>query len=361
MKVMFGTTSGAKNNLNYKMDEINIADNWNPSANSPSKMGGFNFSTEDKIFRWLIRGDTIYDVTIPSDAEVINCPSESAPNGVFRSNKIILHNPRVVTDDLAMDLYIKSDLPEKSYYKALIGCAIMGYRNTCLKLIRDKINKKNIDLVLSEINDFITPYKGSDTTKDGGKVYDEVMQYLNEIKSDLLISRFIDKEPYIKKITDDKVINLTGESGSGKSYFSKKYLEDDHYIVIDTDVVFGKEKSNNKESLEIRELFKDKPKDALIFDFDHCYLEILNYFKDCEKTIVIDSAQYRNIKDDSILKGEVIVMRTSIETCYDRCLNRWKMINDYKEEDYQNYANKKMGMFSWYKSLNEFLLKIDKR
>ncbi len=362
MKVMFGTTSGAKNNLNYKIDEINIADNWNPRANHPSKMGGFNFSTEDKIFRWLIRGDTIYDVIIPSDSEVINCPSESAPNGVFRSNKIILHNPRAVTDDLAMDLYIKSDLPEKSYYKALIGCAIRGYRNTCLKVIRDRVNKKNIDLVLSEVNDFITPYRSSGAAKSGIEVYNEVMQYLEEIKSDLLISRFIDKNPYIKKITDDKVINLTGESGSGKSYFSKRYLEDDQYIVIDTDVVFGKGKSNNKESVELREVFKDKPKDVLISDFDYCYLKILNHFKGCKKTIVIDSAQYRNIKDYSILKGKVIVIRTNIETCYERCLNRRKaMTKDYTKEDFQNYAKRKMAMFSWYKRLNEFLLNVDKR
>ncbi len=30
-------------------------------------MGGFNFSTEDKILRWLVRGDTLYDVIIPED------------------------------------------------------------------------------------------------------------------------------------------------------------------------------------------------------------------------------------------------------------------------------------------------------
>ena len=87
-------------------------------------MGGFNFSTEDKILRWLIRGDTLYDVEIPSDALVIDCPSKSAPHGVFRSNKIILHNPRKITDEIALDLYKKSKLPEISYFKSLVGCAI---------------------------------------------------------------------------------------------------------------------------------------------------------------------------------------------------------------------------------------------
>ena len=360
VKVMFDTTSGANSDVHYKVDEINVADKWNPKAINPRDMGGFNFSTEDKILRWLIRGNTLYDVEIPKDVEIVNCPSKSAPDGVFRSNKIILHNPRTVTDDIAMNLYLKSNLPEKSYYKALIGCAIMGYRNTCIKIIKDKVNRDNIDIVLSEINDFVTSYKSSDAVKNGTEVYDEVMQYLNEIKSDLLISRFIDKEPYIKDITGDKVINLTGESGSGKSYFSNKYLNDDNYIVIDTDIVFSNGLSDNKESVELRNIFNDKPKDYLFTSFDEFYIKTLEYFKTTNKIIVIDSAQYRNIKDYSILKGKIIVMRTSVETCYDRVLNRWKTNNkNYTNEEYQIYASKKLGMFNWYTGLNCFLEKID--
>lgn len=182
LKVMFGTSSGAKNDLKYKIDEINVSDNWNPTARNPEEMGGFNFSTEDKILRWLIRGDTLYDVEIPIDAEVIDCPSKSAPHGVFRSNKIILHNPRKVTDEIALDLYKKSKLPELSYYKALIGCAIRGYKNTCLEIIKDKVNKNNIDLVLSEIDDFISPFK-NDVTKKELQVYEEIMEMLKQIKN----------------------------------------------------------------------------------------------------------------------------------------------------------------------------------
>ena len=360
LKVMFGNISSADNSVHYKVDEINVSDKWNPNADNQKEMGGFNFSTEDKILRWLVRGDTLYDVEIPKDTEVINCPSESAPNGVFRSNKIILHNPRIITDDTAMNLYFKSNLPEKSYYKSLIGCAIRGYRNTCIKIFKDKVNQDNIDIVLSEVNDFVTPYKSSGTAENGVEVYDEVMQYLDEIKSDLLISRFIDKKPYIKDITKDKVINLTGESGSGKSYFSNKYLNDDNYIVIDTDIVFSDKLSDNKESVELRKIFNNKPKDYLFTDFDDFYTKILDYFKNTDKTIVIDSAQYRNIKDCSILKGKIIVMRTSIETCYERVLNRWKSnMKTYTKEEYIKYATRKLGMFKWYKGLNNFLKKIN--
>ena len=183
LKVMFGTSSGANGNLNYKIDEINIANNWNPKAENPEAMGGFNFSTEDKILRWLIRGDTLYDVEIPPNAEVIDCPSKSAPHGVFRSNKIILHNPRKVTDEIALDLYKKSKLPEVSYYKSLAGCAIRGYRNTCLEIIKDKVNKNNIDLVLAEIDDFVSPFKNDGTSKKELQVFEEVMKILEAIKN----------------------------------------------------------------------------------------------------------------------------------------------------------------------------------
>ncbi len=360
LKVMFGNMSSADNNVHYKVDEINVSDKWNPSADNQKEMGGFNFTTEDKTLRWLVRGDTLYDVEIPKDAEVINCPSKSAPNGVFRSNKIILHNPRIITDDTAMNLYFKSNLPEKSYYKSLIGCAIRGYRNTCIKIIKDKVNQDNIDVVLSEVNDFVTPYKSSGTAENGVEVYDEVMQYLDEIKSDLLISRFIDKKPYIKDITKDKIINVTGESGSGKSYFSNKYLNDENYIVIDTDVIFSDSSTDNKEIMNLRKIFNNKPKDYLFTNFDEFYIKTLEYFNDTNKTVVIDSAQYRNIKDCSILKGKIIVMRTSIETCYERVLNRWKSnMKTYTKEEYIKYATRKSGMFKWYKGLNKFLKKIN--
>ena len=178
LKVMFGN-KGA--NFEYKIDEVNIAKTWNINSNDPKEMGGFNFSTEDKILRWLVRGDTLYDVIVPSNAEIIDCPSESAPHGVFRSNKIILKNPRKMTDKLAMEFYLKSNLPEKSYYKSLAGVAIMGYKNTCLRIINDKVNKDNIDLVLSEIDDFVKPYQTNN--KQDNKVYNEVISILNDIKN----------------------------------------------------------------------------------------------------------------------------------------------------------------------------------
>ncbi len=76
---------------------------------------------------------------------------------------------------------IKSKLSEKSYYKALAGIMLRGYKNTCLQLIRNRINKSNIDLVLKEINDFIE----DDMTKkkdNSHEVFYEIMDILNKIK-----------------------------------------------------------------------------------------------------------------------------------------------------------------------------------
>lgn len=356
VKVMFNLTSGADKGFEYKIDEVNVASNWNPDAKNGKDFGGFNYCSEECILRWLHRGNTIYDVTIPDDAENVRLDGATT---IYRTNKIIISNPKKVDDELALYFYQISKIPEKSYYKALAVVSIMNYKKTAYAIFKDKINKDNIDEVLEEWNDFISHGNKNDR-KDVNGLVKEIEDYLYEVKSDILISRFVDKEPYIKDISNDKVINVTGESGSGKSTYVKKYINDDNYIVIDTDLIFENEKVDNKYILELRNLFKDKAKDYMINNFDEFYLNILDYFKGIDKTIVIDSAQFRNIRDYSILKGKLIVIRTSIDNCYNRCVERWKENNkNYNVVELEKYSNKKSNMFNWYKSLNEFLANIE--
>ena len=185
LKVMFGDRSNVNGKeLKYKIGEVNDAEYWNPKATNPADMGGFNFSTENKILRWLVRGDTIYDVTVPKDAEVIDCMSESAPHGVFRSNKIVITNPRVVTDDMAMQLYLKSDLPEKSYFKAMAGCAVRGYINTARRILKDKVNKTNIHLAISEYLDF---YKPNIVSQDTDSLYQEMIKIKEDVEKEKIL------------------------------------------------------------------------------------------------------------------------------------------------------------------------------
>ena len=180
LKVMFGTTSGADANLHYKIGEVNIAKQWNSRESNPELMGGFNFSTEESIFRWLIRGNTLYDVMIPPDAEIIRVNSPSTPGSVYRSNKIVISNPRCMTDDIALELYRKSVLPDKTYFKALAGCAICGYYNTCKIIIDERINSDIIDLCLSEFADFVTPETSS--FPSDGSIYYKVLDILRKFR-----------------------------------------------------------------------------------------------------------------------------------------------------------------------------------
>ena len=165
----------------YSIDQVNIANIWNPDEENS---GGFNFSTEDQIARWIVRGDTLYDVIIPEDAEVILADNPSTPNGVYRSNKIIVTNPREITDELALELFLKSKLPEKTYFKTLAGYAVRGHINSCREIIKQKVNKDNIDMVISKFEDFLTP-KGEkfDQSKIEKKsVTEEVIKILYSIK-----------------------------------------------------------------------------------------------------------------------------------------------------------------------------------
>jgi hypothetical protein len=68
--------------------------------------------------------------------------------------KIILTNPQKIDDDFAMKLYLKSNLPEVSYFKAMTACAICGYINTALKVCEDKVTKDNVDIAIIELDEF---------------------------------------------------------------------------------------------------------------------------------------------------------------------------------------------------------------
>lgn len=179
VKVMFGTTSGAKRDFNYKLNEVNIANNWNPKATSGKDFGGFNYCSEECILRWLHRGDTIYDVEIPDDAENIKIDGATT---IFRTNKIIISNPRKVNDEMALHFYKISKIPEKSYYKALGVVSIMNYKKTAYAIIKDKINKDNIDEALEEWNDFIS-HGGKNDRKDLNGLVKEVNDYLYKFKT----------------------------------------------------------------------------------------------------------------------------------------------------------------------------------
>lgn len=180
VKVMYKDTSGAQSDFVYKINEVNISGNWNPKAKSAKDFGGFNYCDEKCILRWLHRGDTIYDVEVPKDAENIKLDGATI---IYRTNKIIVKNPRKIDDDLAMYFYKISEIPEKSYYKALAAVTVMNYENTARTILKDKVSKENIEIVLEEWNDFID-YSRKNNKKELQGLAKEIDDELNKIKDD---------------------------------------------------------------------------------------------------------------------------------------------------------------------------------
>lgn len=136
----------------FPLNEVVVADNKvNLNATDNTKMGGFCISSYEYIFRWLIRGDTLCEVKIPENTKIYKTVSK---NGIYIADKIILTNPKKIDDDFAMNLYKVSTLPEISYFKAMTACSICGYINTAIQVCNDKVNKENVDIAITELEDF---------------------------------------------------------------------------------------------------------------------------------------------------------------------------------------------------------------
>jgi len=184
-------------------------------------------------------------------------------------------------------------------------------------------------------------------------------------KDDLFITLDVDKEPYIKELTKDKVINLTGQSGSGKSTYAEEHFKGDEYLIVDTDDIFTDKRFELSDGInkELGYLFRMKypvlPNCSE--NFDLIYKDILDYCSKYDKTIVIDCAQFHSIKDINLLKGKLVMIRTCIDNCYNRTIERYKKNNpNYTEEELESYKNRKKGIYEWYKQTNEFLDKIER-
>lgn len=177
LKVMFSEKS-RYNDFEYKVNEINVSPHWNKNALTPEEMGGLNYSNEENILRWLHNGNTIYEVEIPSDAETVSVRESATPYGVFRSNKIIIKNPKPVTDEMALEFYKKTTIPESAFPKALGSVSLMNYYNTAITIFNDKVTKENVDYYLSEWNDFMSKKE----RQNCNETVIEINKRLNEYK-----------------------------------------------------------------------------------------------------------------------------------------------------------------------------------
>lgn len=153
VRVMDGTVSN-ESGLNTPIDEVVIARDWDSNATERDDIKGINFSTDESILRWIRRGDTIYDVVLPDDAEVKKVPGNFTPDGLFRTNKIILTNPQKLTQEVVLDLYNKMNLPDRTIPDVLALLAIRGFTKAADRLIEERINNENMDEFINNYIEF---------------------------------------------------------------------------------------------------------------------------------------------------------------------------------------------------------------
>jgi len=96
------------------------------------------------------------------------------------------------------------------------------------------------------------------------------------IKKVKRISLFRDREDYIKILTNDGVVNVVGTKGFGKTTTTLKYLEDDNYIVINCDRLFGlpSDEQEDKELSKIINMLNEK------YETLKMYKEFIKYYND---------------------------------------------------------------------------------
>lgn len=74
------------------------------------------------------------------------------------------------------------------------------------------------------------------------------------------IRLWIDKKDIEIKCTEDKIINITGMIGAGKSTEANKYRNNNNYIVISLDCLYrGQDKGNlNEETMIINKILQEE-------------------------------------------------------------------------------------------------------
>lgn len=152
------------------------------------------------------------------------------------------------------------------------------------------------------------------------------------------ISLFRDKEDYVKVLTNDNVVNVIGTKGSGKTTSTLNYLNSDNCIIINCDRLFElpSNEKEDKELAKIRDLLKEKYETIKMDkEFIKYYNDIIDYVFSKKRKCIIEGNIIQNISPE-LLKGKIIVKRTSIIKSYIRSIKR-----DYKNKHFMKLEKEK--------------------
>ena len=84
----------------------------------------------------------------------------------------------------------------------------------------------------------------------------------------------------------------------------------------------------------------------------------MNESKNINKTVVIDSGQFRHLLRYDLLKGKMIIMRTSIKESLRRAFNRFiEKKPDATKEEIDAHHLKKSVAYESHKKLNNVIIK----
>lgn len=234
----------------------------------------------------------------------------------------------------------------------------MKYKNIIKEKDKEKLREllfKNIDI--TNFESFLYFLKNND---------DKLYQFFLDVKNNF-IDLFIDKEPLIINISNDNIINITGESGSGKSTYVKNNFNNDSYQIVETDLLFNENYLSDPLLNKIRkEIFKKYSDEHfpggynLQINFNHFneVLKIILKHKE-NKTFIIDSGQFRHLKNYNLLKGKMIIMRTSIWECFNRACKRFLDRHpNATEDEILAHKIKKYTAFELHKKFNTLIIKL---
>lgn len=165
---------------------------------------------------------------------------------------------------------------------------------------------------------------------------------------------FRDRKDYIKKLTNDNVINVIGTKGSGKTTSTLKYINDDDYIVINCDRLYDMPIDKiieDKYLTEIKNMLKKKY--GKIYEgeeFINCYNDILDFVNKKKKKALIEGNVIYDIKPITLLKGTIIVKRTGIVKCFIRTIKRDYPIKYFLNQEIEKHG-KILGRFHRLKNI----------
>ena len=183
---------------------------------------------------------------------------------------------------------------------------------------------------------------------------------------------FKDQKDYVKKITDDDIVNVIGTKGSGKTTSTIKYINDENYIVINCDRLLELPDDVCNEDVELPEirnmLIKKYGKIVVGKEFIYSYNDIILYIKEKKKKAIIEGNIIQDITPITQLKGKVIVKRTAIIKSFIRSIKRDypnKYFLDKEIEKHgkilgrfyrlNNIINRRKNIFKYYHNIEKII------